>query len=226
MRRTPFHPQWLMPKRTVAAAIKSCRGRVLDIGAANGWLADELDSSAQYIALDYPATAVGLYRTRPHVFADACAMPFADESVDAVACYEVMEHVPRPDDVLAEVARVLAPGGFAEFTMPYFYPIHDAPHDYQRWTRHGWRRSLEQAGLVAEAVEVRGHSLHAAGVAVCLAMAGPFQGGKLLRTLLGVPVLLVVLPAVNLIAWVVSRIWPSWDAMSIGYRVLARKPVA
>src|SRR3546814_5907047 len=34
LRRTPFHPQWLMPKRGVAKEIKECRGRILDVGAA------------------------------------------------------------------------------------------------------------------------------------------------------------------------------------------------
>src|SRR3546814_5677138 len=59
--------------------------------------------------------------------------------------------------------------------MPYFYPIHDAPYDYQRWTRHGWSRSLGQVGLEVEVIETRGHSLHAAAITTCLGMAGPLQ---------------------------------------------------
>lgn len=226
LRRTPFHPQWLMPRREVSDRIKACPGRVLDIGAADGWLAGQLQASVRYVSLDYPATAIGLYRTRPHVFGDACSMPFADASFDAVACYEVLEHVARPDALLEEVSRVLVPGGVAEFTMPFYYPIHDAPHDYQRWTRHGWSRGLQRAGLVVESIEARGHSLHAVGVTACLGLAGPFQQAKGLRLALGIPVLLAAIPVVNLASWVASRLWQSWDAMSIGYRVLARKPLA
>lgn len=224
LKRTPFHPQWLMPGRKVSRQIRACQGRVLDIGAADGSLSRQLDASAEYISLDYPATAIELYRTRPLVFADACAMPFADASFDAIACYEVLEHVSRPDALLEEVSRTLVPGGFAEFTMPFFYPIHDAPHDYQRWTRHGWSRGLARVGLAVESIEPRGHSLHAAGVTACLGMAGPLQEARLLRLILGIPVLLVAIPVVNLIAWAASHLWPSWDAMSIGYRVLVRKP--
>ncbi|MBS0214179.1 MAG: class I SAM-dependent methyltransferase [Proteobacteria bacterium] len=208
------------------ASIRECRGRVLDIGAADGWLASRLHEGAHYISVDYPVTAMGLYGTRPHVYADACCMPIADESIDAVACYEVMEHVSRPDDLLAEVARVLAPGGVAEFTMPFFYPIHDAPHDYQRWTRHGWARGLKQAGLDPESIEARGHSLHAAATTLCLGLAGPFHRGRPLALLVAAPVLMAVFPVVNLTAWIVAGLWPSWDAMSIGYRILARKPGA
>jgi SAM-dependent methyltransferase len=224
LRRTPFHPQWLMPRREVSTGIKACPGRVLDIGAADGWLSTQLDASAEYISLDYPATAIQLYRTRPIVFADACAMPFADASFDAIACYEVLEHVARPDALLEEVARVLVPGGVAEFTMPFYYPIHDAPHDYQRWTRHGWSSGLKRAGLTVESIEARGHSLHAAGVAACLGLAGPFQQAKGLQLALGIPMLLVAIPVVNLASWLASRLWPSWDAISIGYRILVRKP--
>src|SRR3546814_8298831 len=71
-------------------------------------------TTAEYIALDYPTTAIDLYRTKPHVFADARKMPFAHASIDAIACYEVLEHVREPDAVLAEDARVLVPGGIAD----------------------------------------------------------------------------------------------------------------
>ncbi len=223
LRRTPFHPQWLMPERTVAACIRECQGRVLDVGAADGWLAAWLDPRADYISLDYPTTAIGLYGTRPHIYADACRMPIANESINAIACYEVIEHVPRPDDLLVEVARVLVPGGVAEFTMPFFYPVHDAPHDYQRWTCHGWSRSLKQAGLMPETIEPRGHSLRASAVAMCLALAGPLQGAPSLVICAAIPFLLLAIPFVNLTAWVLAAFWPSWNAMPIGYRILARK---
>ena len=77
-----------------------------------------------------------------------------------------------------------------------------------------------------ESIEARGHSLHAVGVTACLGLAGPFQRAKGLRLVLGIPLLLVAIPVVNLASWVASRLWPSWDAMSIGYRILARKPLA
>lgn len=225
LRRTPFHPQWLMPAREVSTAITHCQGRVLDIGAADGWLHAQLDEVAHYISLDYPATAVGLYHTTPKVFADAAALPFGDTSIDAVACYEVMEHVRRPDDVLAEIARVLKPGCAVELTMPFLYPIHDEPHDYQRWTRHRWERALQQVGLSIEMIENRGHSLSAAGVSICLALAAPFQRATRTRLLFALPVLLLALPMVNLSIRLLAVVWPSWEAMPLGYRVLARKPL-
>ena len=109
--RTPFHPQWHMASRRVDPALRDCQGLVLDIGAADGWLRSFLSPSAHYVAFDYPVTATGLYRTRPDVFGDAASLPFADGSFDAVACYEVLEHVRKPDAVMAEISLVLVPGG-------------------------------------------------------------------------------------------------------------------
>jgi SAM-dependent methyltransferase len=50
---------------------------------------------------------------------DLGALPFQDASFDLLLCYVVMEHLERPADVLAEFARVLAPGGVFVFKTPY-----------------------------------------------------------------------------------------------------------
>jgi SAM-dependent methyltransferase len=60
-----------------------------------------------------------------------------DESMDTVLCSQVLEHVPRPWDAIGEIARVLKPGGVAILTVPHLSVIHEAPHDYYRYTRYG-----------------------------------------------------------------------------------------
>jgi ubiquinone/menaquinone biosynthesis C-methylase UbiE len=50
-------------------------------------------------------------------------LPFAGESFDVVLCYDVLEHVQNPETTLAEVYRVLKPGGlFLAVFPPYFHP--------------------------------------------------------------------------------------------------------
>lgn len=221
--RTPFHPQWLMPGRQVAAPLRACRGTVLDIGSADRWLRAQLATEARYVALDYPATANGLYDTRPDIYADACRLPFADGSIDAVACFEVLEHVADPEAVAAEIARVLKAGGVAALSMPFLYPVHDAPHDYQRWTAYGLSRSLARAGLEVESLEAAGHPLHAGAVLAALALAGPLQATRGWRRVFGLSVIAVVVPAINLSAWLLAFVWPRWDAMTTTHHVVARK---
>jgi SAM-dependent methyltransferase len=49
---------------------------------------------------------------------DLTAMPFADESFDAVLCMHVLEHIPDDKSAMAELFRVLRPGGWAVLQVP------------------------------------------------------------------------------------------------------------
>jgi len=224
LKKTPLHPQWLMPPRQLSEGLRSCSGVVLDIGAADRWLRPALRAEAHYVALDYPATAVGLYGLNPDVFGDARRLPFADESIDAVACFEVLEHVPDPQAVLSEVARVLVPGGVVNLSMPFLYPVHDAPYDFQRWTLYGWQRSLNDAGLHVEHAAAACHPLHAGAVLASLALAGPLQAVRGWRRIPGLLVVALLVPVLNIGAWVLAFVWPRWDAMTTTHHVVARKP--
>lgn len=220
---TPFHPQWLVGRRKCPAIVSGTTGLVLDIGAGDRWIQRELPAGATYVALDYPATGLGLYNARPDILADATSLPLQDGCVDLVVCLEVIEHVRRPDALLAEVARVLRRGGIACLSMPFLYPVHDAPHDYQRWTSHGWLRSIAPLDLEVVEMQQSGSALECAGLLLCLALAAPLQHQAAWKALLLGPFLIVVVPVINIGSWVLGRIWPSWTGMSTGYYLELRK---
>jgi SAM-dependent methyltransferase len=72
----------------------------------------------------------------------------ACERFDIVFCTQVIEHVPDPGALVEETFRVLRPGGFLVLTGPFWWPLHEEPHDYHRFTRYGFSHLLARAGYV------------------------------------------------------------------------------
>ena len=60
---------------------------------------------------------------------------------------QTLEHVPNPERIVAEWARVLRPGGNLLLTLPFMWPEHEMPYDFQRYTTNGLRAILEKSGF-------------------------------------------------------------------------------
>jgi len=106
----------------------STDARVLDLGCGRGPYASHF---ANRVGCDIkPSPAV-------HVVADAEALPFGAGVFDMVLSTEMLEHVPNPQRAVAEIGRVLRPGGRLVLTTRFLYPIHSEPIDYYRFTRYG-----------------------------------------------------------------------------------------
>ena len=94
--------------------------RVLDLGCAGGFMAEALDDRGATVTGIDPAREA-IAAARAHAAATGRdirydmgvgeALPYEDAGFDAVVCVDVLEHVADLDRVLAEVARVLTPGG-------------------------------------------------------------------------------------------------------------------
>jgi len=72
--------------------------------------------------------------TKPDYCCSANNIPVGDNIFDIVLIAEVLEHLENPDIVLMECNRILKHGGKIVATMPFLYPIHADPYDFQRWT--------------------------------------------------------------------------------------------
>lgn len=221
---SPLHPQWLLGKRTLPANLQQCTGKLLDIGAADRWIEPLLPAGVEYVAFDYPATGHDLYASKPSVFGDAAQLPFRDASFENVTCLEVLEHVPDPALVMTEISRVLTQGGRAWISMPFLYPLHDAPYDFQRFTTYGLRRTIERAGLEIVTIEKSGHALCTAALLTCLAMAGAVDERNGWRKAACILPTLIAVPTINISAKVLSWVWPDWSHMAQGYQLEVCKP--
>jgi SAM-dependent methyltransferase len=71
--------------------------------------------------------------------ADAHDIPLPDASVDGVWIQAVLEHVIEPDRAVAEIHRVLKPGGVVYAEVPFMQTVHEGPYDFTRLTDTGIR---------------------------------------------------------------------------------------
>ncbi|MGW8369153.1 MAG: class I SAM-dependent methyltransferase [Gammaproteobacteria bacterium] len=80
---------------------------------------------------------------------DIESLEFEDGSFNAAVCWSVLEHVPHPHKAIAELYRVLKPGGMIWVQLPFLFPYHSSPHDYWRVTPDGLRIWMEEFEEVA-----------------------------------------------------------------------------
>ncbi|MET9212063.1 MULTISPECIES: demethylmenaquinone methyltransferase [unclassified Nocardia] len=110
--------------------------RVLDLAAGTGVSTVELGKSGAWcVATDFSQgmLAAGRFRQVPMVAGDAMALPFADDSFDAVTISFGLRNVADIDLALREMLRVTKPGGrvvVCEFSTPVFGPFRTVYMEY------------------------------------------------------------------------------------------------
>ena len=131
--------------------------RVMDLGCGAGDSIDlfrSVDPEVSWVGVDIERSPEVAARTRgdaEFVTFDGRRLPFDDGSFDFVYCKQVLEHVEHPRDVLAEVARVLRPGGHLAGSTSQLEAFHS--FSIFNWTPYGFTRVAEEAGL--EVIELR-----------------------------------------------------------------------
>lgn len=209
LKRTPLHPQWFVfikEKESMRKTGSHALGNVLDIGAGSMEIQNFLPPESFYTALDYLETAVGWYGTLPHVFGDGQSLPIKSCSIDTVLILDVLEHLPRPDEAIQEIARVLRPGGRVIIQVPFLYPTHDSPRDFHRWTIHGLRNLAAIQGFTVIEETAIGNSLETAALLCNIAASKTLLGWvkNWNPMLVFSPVLLFSIPVLNLTALLLS----------------------
>lgn len=123
------------------------KGDLLDVGCGEKPYAELFKPHVKkYVGLDFKKTA-GKRLKRADIIGDALSLPFADNTFDTVLSTEVLEHVTDPQRMLSEIFRVLKHNGNLILTTPLFWPLHEEPHDYYRYTPYGLKHLAIKAGL-------------------------------------------------------------------------------
>lgn len=123
------------------------RGRMLDCGCGDvPYYGMYRDLVSETLCIDWGQGVHG----KVHVDRDVDlnqTLPMASESFDTVLLADVLEHIAAPEHLVAELVRVLAPEGKLLAMVPFFYQVHEPPHDYYRYTRFALERMCGDAGL-------------------------------------------------------------------------------
>ncbi len=125
---------------------------VLDAGAGELRFASCF-AKQRYVAIDLAVGDAEWDYSRLNVMADLERLPIASASFDAALSIVTLEHVRRPHLVVEEMARVLRPGGRLLIVVPHEWEVHQAPHDYFRYTRHGLEHLLTAAGFAVRRLD-------------------------------------------------------------------------
>jgi len=153
LRRHILHFEATIEARLAAFARDLAPGaRLLDAGAGEGQYR-RLFAAQRYCGVDLAIGDVAWNYGRLDAIADLAALPFPAASFDAAIHVVTLEHVREPANVLHEIARTLAPAGKLLLVAPHEWEVHQAPHDYFRYTRHGLEYLLQKAGFDAIEIE-------------------------------------------------------------------------
>jgi SAM-dependent methyltransferase len=127
---------WQCDEQVASALARVGAGaRIVDLGAGGRRI------STDTVALDFVAGP------DTDVVGDVQRLPFQDGSVDLVFATGLFEHVEDERAVIAEIRRVLKPGGLVHVEIPFLEAYHEDPIDVRRLTADGLDRAMRRAGF-------------------------------------------------------------------------------
>ncbi len=120
--------------------------RVLDAGAGEARHAARFPKQ-RYYGVDLAVGDEQWDYRKLDAVANLDSLPFPSAAFDACLNVVTLEHLREPARAVAEMTRTLRPGGRLLLIVPQDWEVHQAPHDYFRYTRYGIRHLLETAGF-------------------------------------------------------------------------------
>jgi SAM-dependent methyltransferase len=135
---------------SIKMAAPKFSGSVLDVGCGQmpykDYLLKHNPNISKYIGLDIENSSIHDTSIADLTW-DTKTIPTPDNIFDSAMATEVLEHCFEPTETLKEIYRVLKPGGFFFFTVPFLWPLHETPYDAYRYTPFSLKHHLEKAGF-------------------------------------------------------------------------------
>jgi SAM-dependent methyltransferase len=211
--------QLLTRFRFVLANQNALSGKVLDVGCGQMPFRSLLADQVEYTGIDIAdADSFGMTRSPSIIEFNGRDIPFPDNQFDAILCTEVLEHAEHPESLIAEMLRVLRPGGNLVLTVPFSARVHHLPYDFSRFTNFRLLHLFAPFGDVR--VLELGTDMTANKIAVAtIRQIVPFNPLHWPFLLLGLPASLLSLAIAHF------SLWLGWGSKQdpLGYGLIARK---
>jgi len=205
----------------VRVIVPHLTGNILDFGCGSKPFADLFKNANHYIGVDILVSGHDHVDSKVDVFYDGSHLPFADASFDHIVSFEVLEHVFNLEEVLAELMRVLKPGGMLLFSIPFAWDEHERPYDFGRYTTFGIKYKIRQRGFIEIDAQPTNTFLEAVSQLFILYLYYIARSKfKIINQLFQ---LIVIFP-ISLISVLICRLLPRYDTLFSGLVVTAHKP--
>ncbi len=189
---TPLRRFFDMQAKTMwndlSEVLPNVRGTLIDAGCGAQPYRGFIPSSVKYIGIDQKNAEEHFgYKTPDTIYYEGMKWPLESGVADTVLTTETLEHVPNPDQYLAEAYRCLKRGGKLILTVPFSVRWHYVPYDYFRYTPSGLNKLFSDAGFKDVEVYARGNSMTVfcyKGMLVCMPFLSPQKMGFVKTNLL------------------------------------------
>jgi len=123
---------------------KYSKGRLLDVGCGNKPYAQIINNLVdEYLGCDIVQSS----EQKVDILCNATEIQEPNESFDTILSTQAIEHIAEHQLVINESYRLLKFGGFLILSGPMYWPLHEEPYDFFRFTKYGFRHILNKAGF-------------------------------------------------------------------------------
>ncbi|MBL7753938.1 MAG: class I SAM-dependent methyltransferase [Chitinophagaceae bacterium] len=145
-----FNPYFLIRQKlyqAIADIAPMLNGMVVDLGCGTKPYRHLFTSCSNYLGLDIEVSGNTDSKAEVDIYYDGKTFPMESDSVDHVFSSETFEHIFNLEEILQEIHRVLKPGGLLLATCPFFWPEHEKPYDFARYSSFGLMHLLKKNGF-------------------------------------------------------------------------------